>query len=258
VLAAAVFLGAVAAGLPLVWVAGALSVGELLGMAWCWRAAGVSFDTGSDLAGPLQREAWPFLASVLLGNLLYNLDVFVLGALRSGTEVGLYVAAYRLITVFSPLLGALQNSSLPLFGRLYPDRAAAAKLAFGVWGRSALVSIGVAAVLAVTPALLLPLLYGAAFLDAAPLVPVFALVLPVQVTRMVYRQALLAFKGEKRDLENLVLAVGVNLGLDLLLAPKYGAMGCAISTLCAESCFAFMTWRAWRALGSLDGKVNVA
>lgn len=41
VLAAAVFFGAAVAGLPLIWVAGALSVGELLGMAWCWRAAAV-------------------------------------------------------------------------------------------------------------------------------------------------------------------------------------------------------------------------
>lgn len=246
VLAAAVFLGTVVAGLPLVWVAGALSVGELLGMAWCWWAAGISLKGDAGLAGPLQREAWPFLASMLLGNLLYNLDVFVLGAVRSGAEVGLYVAAYRVITVFSPVLGALQNSSLPLFGKLYPDGAAAGDLAFGVWGRSAVVSVGIAIVLGLTPSLLLPLLYGSAFLEAAPLVPLFAVVLPIQVTRMVYRQALLAFKGEKRDLGNLMVAVAVNLGLDLLLAPRYGAMGCAVSTLCAESCFAFLTWRAWR------------
>jgi len=246
VLAAAVFFGTAVSGLPLIWVAGALSAGELLGMIWCWRATGFSFGWVSALAGPLERESWPFLVSVLLGNLLYNMDVFVLGAVRSAAEVGLYVAAYRLLTVFSPILGALQNSSLPLFGKLYPDGAAAEKLALGVWGRSAAVAAAMALILGVVPAHLLRLLYGEGFLDAAALVPVFALVLPVQVTRMVYRQALLAFKGEKRDLANLAGAVGVNLGLDLLLAPRYGAMGCAISTLCAESCLAFLTWRAWR------------
>jgi O-antigen/teichoic acid export membrane protein len=248
VIASSVFLGASVAGLPLVWVAASLSVGELLGAWWLWREAGSDLVSGARLDGALQREAWPFLASLLLGNLLYNADVFVLGALRDSVEVGLYVAAFRLITVISPILGALQNSSLPLFGKLYPDGAAAGELAFRVWSGSVLVSVGLALVLALTAGVLVPLLYGEGFRAAVPLVPVLAAVLPVQVTRMVYRQALLAFKGEWRDLEHLSLSVGLNLTLNFVLVPRYGAMGCAVSTFCAESCFAFLTWRTWRRL----------
>jgi O-antigen/teichoic acid export membrane protein len=183
---------------------------------------------------------------VLLGNLLYNLDVFVLGAVKSGAEVGLYVAAYRLLTVFSPVLGALQNSSLPEFGRLYPDGAAAQRLAFGVWRTSAGAAVGFAILLAGAAGVLLPLLYGEAFGGAKGVVGVLALVLPVQVTRMVFRQPLLAFRGEREDLRNLAIAVAVNLGLDVALAPAYGGMGCAVSTLVAEGCFAGLTWRSWR------------
>ena len=246
VLASAVFLGAVVAGWPLLWVAGALSVGELLASVWYWRAAGGAAGAGARLDGELQREAWPFLASVLLGNLLYNLDVFVLGAVKSGAEVGLYVAAYRLLTVFSPVLGALQNSSLPEFGRLYPDGAAAQRLAFGVWRTSAGAAVGFAILLAGAAGVLLPLLYGEAFGGAKGVVGVLALVLPVQVTRMVFRQPLLAFRGQREDLRNLAIAVAVNLGLDVALAPAYGGMGCAVSTLVAEGCFAGLTWRSWR------------
>jgi O-antigen/teichoic acid export membrane protein len=247
ILAAGVFLAAALAGVPLVWVALSLSVGELAAAGWYWLAAGGKWTGRAGLDGELERESWPFLASLLLGNLLYNLDVFVLGAMRLETEVGLYVAAYRLITVFSPVLGALQNSSLPLFGKLYPDKMSTDAMALGVWTRSVSVAVGIALVLGLTPAVL-AFLYGSAFMAAAPLVPVFALVLPIQVTRMVYRQALLAFRGQQRDLQNLGWAVGVNLGMDLALAPAFGAMGCAISTVCAESVFAFLTWRAWRRL----------
>lgn len=246
VLASAVFLGAVLAGWPLLWVAGALSVGELLAAVWYWRAAGGTGSARERLDGELQREAWPFLGSVLLGNLLYNLDVFVLGAVRGPAEVGLYVAAYRLLTVFSPVLGALQNSSLPEFGRLYPDGAAAQRLAANVWRTSVGAAMGIAVVLAGAAAVLLPLLYGDAFGEAAGVVRVLALVLPVQVTRMVFRQGLLAFRGERQDLRNLAIAVGVNFALDVALAPAYGGLGCAASTLFAEGCFAFLTWRAWR------------
>ena len=246
VLAAVIFLSAVIAGLPLAGVAGALSMGELVGAAWCWLAAGVSLEKDNGLAGEMQREAWPFLASLLLGNLLYNMDVFVLGGMRSAAEVGLYVAAYRLLTVFSPVLGALQSSSLPLFGELYPDRDAAGKLVVGVWARSVSVAAVIAVAVALTAGSLLSLLYGSAFSKAAPLVMLLMVVLPIQVTRMVFRQAVLAFKGERRDLANLTAAVGVNLVLDLLLAPQYGAMGCAVSTVFAEVCFAILTWQAWQ------------
>ena len=109
-----------------------------------------------------------------------------------------------------------------------------------------LVSLGLGLVLALTAGVFVPLLYGEGFGAAVPLVAVLAAVLPVQVTRMVYRQALLAFKGEWRDLVHLGVSVGLSLTLNLVLAPVYGAMGCAISTVCAESCFAFLTWREWR------------
>jgi len=53
--------------LLLAGVAGALSAGELAGTAWCWRAAGVSLERDNGLAPEMQREAWSFLASLLLG-----------------------------------------------------------------------------------------------------------------------------------------------------------------------------------------------
>ena len=106
--------------------------------------------------------------------------------------------------------------------------------------------MGFAILLAGAAGVLLPLLYGEAFGGAKGVVGVLALVLPVQVTRMVFRQPLLAFRGQREDLRNLAIAVAVNLGLDVALAPAYGGMGCAVSTLVAEGCFAGLTWRSWR------------
>jgi len=104
------------------------------------------------------------------------------------------------------------------------------------------VAAAIALGVALTAGLLLPLLYGRALLEEAPLNMVLTLILPIQVARMVYRRAVLAFKRE-RDLET---AVGVNLGLDLLLTLRYGAMGCALTTVCTEARFAFLPWQTWR------------
>lgn len=248
-LAAGAFAAAAAAGLPLVWVAAALSAGELAGAAWTWFAARTRLERPGPLTAEVQREGWPYLGAILIGNLLYSLDVFVLGAVKDDREVGLYLAAYRLITAFSPVLGALQSSALPYFGQLYPDAPAARALARRVASRGAAVAAAVAVALAVAGGWLVPFLYGEAFRPAAGLVPLFAGGLIAQVPRMVFRQALLAFGGQRDDLVNVTLAVAVNAALDAVLAPAYGAWGCAVATLGTETAMLVFTLRACRRRG---------
>jgi O-antigen/teichoic acid export membrane protein len=248
-LAAGAFAAAAVAGLPLVWVAVALSAGELAGAAMLWFAAHTPLERPGPLTAEVQREAWPYLGALLAGNLLYSLDVFVLGAVKGDREVGLYLAAYRLITAMSPVLGALQSSALPYFGQLYPDAPAARALARRVAARSTAVAAVVAAALAASAGWLVPFLYGEAFRPAAGLAPFFAAALVAQVPRMVFRQSLLAFGGQRADLVNVLLAVAVNAALDAVLAPAYGAWGCAVATLCTESAMLLFTLRACRRRG---------
>lgn len=244
----ACFAGAAAGTANLYWVAAGLSVGELLGAGITWMGEKRGFGPVQPQAAELELQSRPYFVSLLLGNLLYNLDVFFLRGFRTDSEVGLYLAAYRMITVFSPLLGAMQNSTLPEFGKIYPDGAAAASLLRRVGGRALILSILVAATLALAAEPLLRLAYGDLFTSASTMVRYLAWVLPVQVVRMLYRQAVFAFRGERRDLQNLGWSVACNAALDLALVPTYGPMGCVVSTLAAESLFAALTLRSWRRL----------
>jgi len=246
-LSAVVFLCAVAFELPIAGVAIALGLGEVAGAAYgLWESRGPLAPSG-EWRWALSRQALPFLAAILLGNLLYNLDVFVLSALRSKEEVGLYLAAYRLTTVFGPVLSAMQLSALPEFARLAPDYRLANGLASMLLPRAAIAALVPAVALAALPTGILHIFYGKAFDAASPLVVVLGFVLPLQVTRMIFRQALLAFGGERRDLLNLMAAVAVNAAIDLAFVPEFGAMACAAATLAAEAVLGLLTWQAWRA-----------
>jgi O-antigen/teichoic acid export membrane protein len=242
------FAAAAALTTNLYWIAIGLSAGEMLGSAITWIGEKRGWGGEPSQAGQLAKQARPYLASLLLGNLLYNLDVFFLRGFRTNADVGLYLAAYRMITVFSPLLGAMQNATLPELGKMYPDTGAASALLRRIGVRALLTSIILAGSLVLLADPLLALAYGNGFGEASSLVRVLAWVLPVQVVRMLCRQAVFAFRGERADLRNLAWSVGVNAALDAALVPRFGPLGCAVSTIAAELVFAGLTLVTWRRL----------
>lgn len=246
IIAALVLLAGVLARLPLPWIVAALSGGEIIGALVCWYAARGPSARDADVGAALRAQSWWFLTAIVLGNLMYNLDVFLLAAMRPKQEVGLYVAAYRLVTVLSPVLGAMQTSALPAFAQLRAAGGDADSLARPV----ALKGFGAASLAAVLLWMAAPFaigaIYGAAYTPSETLLRVLVLTLPVQTIRMIFRQALLAYGGERADVRNLAISVAMNGAIDLAFVPEFGAAACAVSTLAAESCYAFLTWRAWR------------
>jgi O-antigen/teichoic acid export membrane protein len=182
-------------------------------------------------------EAWPVTAAMMLGTAMYNFDIVALGFLGRRSGAGPYLSSYRCVTVFAPLLGALQNTVLPRLAEHWPDRGAIRRKAVAL-SLGACVVLGLCALALFTLASpVLRLLYGPAIGDSAMLLRVLIWALPIQGVRVVLRQALFAVHGQKVDLRNASLSALTNIGLDVALIPHFGALGCAWSTLATESVF---------------------
>ncbi len=182
----------------------------------------------------LIREASPVTASYFLITMMGNFDVIALKTMTNDSAVGLYMAAFRCTTVFAPLMGALMATVLPGFARGYPNPSVVrpkavfyATLAFAGFGAAA-------AVLSLFPKLVLHLLYGAGYQDGASILQVVVWVLPLQGMRAVLRPLLFAFHLQRLDLRNMALGVFTNSILDIVLIPRLGPTGCAISSVASE------------------------
>jgi O-antigen/teichoic acid export membrane protein len=217
----------------------ALVAGESLAGAYLWRAFARQYGSLEvHLDWPFSkwifRQSWPMSVSLLLGNMLYNFDVVALKGFGRGAEIGLYVSCYRCITVFAPVLAALQVSILPSLARAYPKsveiRRRVTWLSLLTFG-----PLAIASYLIMTYARqILVLLFGREFGEGAPILQILAWALPALGVRGILRQALLAFHLQSFDTRNLAYGVAVNAGLDVLLIPRWGAAGCAVSTLMSE------------------------
>jgi len=224
------------------WVAGAQVAGEAVAatfLLWIlWRRYGPltpAFDR--TFAAALMRHSWPVTLSLWLGNMFYNFDVVMLGAMGKGVEIGIYLACYRCVTVFTPLLAAFQNSALPWLARSYPDYQSVRRRLYWLTVAATAVLGAAGLVIGVGARDLLTLLFGASYGGGDRILRVLVWVLPLQGARALFRQLLLTYHLQRTDTRNVSLAVVTNIVLDFALIPRFGALGCAISTVCAETVF---------------------
>lgn len=213
-------------------VAVAVGVGLTL-VAYAKQFGRVSFGIDATFARGLARQALPVAASSALRAVSYNFDILIIGLLYPALGVGLYGAAYRLLTL--PLLGyaTLSASLFPTLVRLEP---AARRRFMTVYGALVVISsLVVAALMRIGAADVLRLAAGARFEPAAPVLALLAVSIPLTAGAGVLRQLLLATDRQQYDLLVVVLGAVSNAGLNLLLIPRLGLAGAAIATISGEA-----------------------
>lgn len=178
-------------------------------------------------------QAWPIWLGALLTVAYTRIDQILLGSLLPDiTELGQYSVAVRLtealsagaLALFVVYLPLLSSSSAELFDehlqRMH-DLALLGSLA-----------LAVPLFYALEPIVLL--MYGARYSVAAGLAGLYLLVLPTLYIAFC-RAAYLYSRGlQKLELGIKVLSVCASLGLNLLLIPRFGALGALGTALCVQ------------------------
>jgi O-antigen/teichoic acid export membrane protein len=168
-------------------------------------------------------------------NVYYTADTVLLGILRDSTEVGLYGAAYRLVTPWLMLASVAGLLAMPTLARLVEQRSSDVERTLLGLSRGLLaLGIPIAAATTIAAPQVLQIVFGPAYADAAaPL----ALLIWSSVT--VYANApfaflLLARHEDRRYMWIAIVGAVVNLGMNAVLIPTIGMIGAATATLGAE------------------------
>jgi O-antigen/teichoic acid export membrane protein len=177
----------------------------------------------------------PFMYGLAMLQLYVNVDIVMLGSLRSAVQVGIYAVANRLpaaVVVFANVwinaffphaaaeVAANPRSLLEQVGRLV---TAMAVLGIGLVVGAALCAEG-----------LITWLFGNQFASAGPPCVVLAAAAAVTLVDVTYGNVLQAAHGERLFARAITFGVLVNVVANVVLIPSAGALGAAISTLIAE------------------------
>ncbi len=187
-----------------------------------------------DITRPVFRQARALVASILLGLTIYNSDIIFLWVFHDSWAVGLYAAAYLLVSFVLNIGIAYTTSLMPSLTRARNNTPE----------RVRLYSQGVAHLfagglpIAIGGVLLAPqiieLVFGAPYRPAILPLQILLCTLPVSLVREVPVVALITYGHERSVLRLTAIATAANLALNLALIPRWGIVGAAVATLVTE------------------------
>ena len=213
-------------------------VGDLVGatvLVWVLKRSGVELPLRLDWrrVKPIFMRSFPLVINIILGLMIFNVDLIFLWLFRSTQTVGWYSAAYMLISFMINLAWAYSFSLLPQLTQAGPE------------GRPALYSSALAQTFAVT----LPVFVGGATLATAIVALVFGQeyspsgaalgillgTVPLLLFTDIGIVALIIAEREQTVMKLTAVALVVNLALNAVVIPRYGMVGAAATTLATEA-----------------------
>lgn len=180
-------------------------------------------------------SAWPFGLVSLMGVIMVNTDVLVLGSVGSAADVGLYAAAQKPVQLLYLIPGILAAAFFPSL-----SREAGKESSFRSTLEKGLKSAYFFAVpMALGGAILakpvIELIYGQEFISSFPSFALLCLTFIFVFPSVFFTNALFVKNSQKVFYGYLFIGVVANVILDLLLIPLFGITGCAMATLAVQS-----------------------
>lgn len=182
------------------------------------------------------KETWPFGLAALFAAFFYYMDLVILSLIKGEEAVGLYGAAYRLISVLMFIPMAYFSSIFPIMSRLHITSKELQKFTYERSFKYMLIlgiPIGVGTTILANK--IIVLIFGLGYINS--ITP-----LQILVWSMVFIFASGVFvqlfnSANKQILVTIVVAIcaAVNVILDLVLIPRYGVTGASISALATQS-----------------------
>ena len=212
------------------------------------------------VAGPqwdwsLMRRHWgeavPLLWNSLLVTVFFRFDAVILRSTAGDSALGLYDAAYKVISLTQIIPPYVVGALFPLLAqRAVNDRTTLDPLLNRAIGVLQLVAWAGVIVVMLTADELIWLLGGTAYLPgAAQALRILIWYLPLSYTTGVLQYALIAIGRQHAITGAFVVGTVVNIGGNLLTIPRYGAPAAAVLTVLTEIALLAAIWPTLRREG---------
>ena len=204
---------------------------------WAFRLLGIGFSVDQALMRELLRTSIPFLTYGVLGVIYYRIDTILLSFMASTAVVGWYGASYRIFDtlVFLPSL-VISAVMYPIFSKLSIHSTSELRIAVEK-SMNFLLFCGIpitAGLIVAAPDIIGFLYHRPEFVHAVPALQALAPGLLFLYINSVLGSMMMSTKREKKITIMAAIALVFNLGLNLILIPRYQHVGAAAVTSLTE------------------------
>lgn len=184
----------------------------------------------------LLKESWPLVLASLLVTIYMRMDQILLGFLTSSKVVGYYSAAVRLSEIWYVIPSLICSSVMPkLLTKMVADKKQYYDRLQTLYNYFVLLSVVLAVGTMLLSRVAIYLIFGRAYMAAASVLTVHIWTGVFVFIGVLGGQQLIHEKLVAVELRRALLGAVANLGLNLLLIPRFGGIGSAVATLVAQA-----------------------
>lgn len=196
------------------------------------------------LIRPIVSTAWPFALLGIMGAILLNTDIIMLGWLRTPEEVGYYSAAQKIVYLLYILPALLASGLFPVMARLAKNEPGRAKAllekSIAIVFVIAL-PVALAGVLLGTP--IINLLFGVEYSAAINTFKILMATILIVYPSTILGNAIFAYDHQRSFVWIVGLTFITNIAFNFLLIPPFGIEGAAIGTVVTQLLTNALIWR---------------
>ena len=189
-----------------------------------------------DDVGKIVKQILPFAVIILLMSIHYRLDGFLLERmyLHGALETGIYASAYRLLDAGN-MIGYLAASFLvPFTAKHLAEKRVIEETIITTRHVMIFFSIGIACFTLVFAPWVERILYHSDNSYHSKVIALCVAALPAYYLVHIYGSMLTAASQFNQFITVLILSVVINIVLNILLIPAYGAIGCCVAALISQ------------------------
>jgi len=175
------------------------------------------------------NDVLPLGAAVLLSALYFRIDVYFVEHWQGLQAVGAYNAVFRLVEAMRLLPAAVMAVTFPML-----VQAADTRLVQRIGAGLGAIGVALAIACGLGAPFIVALIYGQAFLPAAPALAILSLALPLFFLNYALTHQVIGWDGQHSYLVIVVVALIVNVAANVVLVPTQGMVGAAIATVLTE------------------------
>ncbi len=238
-----------AEGLNIAYAAGS-GIGTIIALFFARHAlSGIMTSFKRPLVRELLKDSLPIAIVGLLGGMMLNTDIIMLGWMRTPEEIGYYSAAQKVIFTLYVLPTLLAWSVFPAMARLAKNTIAFRELFAKAIKNILLVALPLTVGGIITAPQIIALFYGQIYLPATGAFIILLLTIPVTYVMGIASNTLVAYNQQKHFVQYALMGFTLNIVFNLALIPVWGINGAALSTLITETISVFYIWRKMKTIG---------
>jgi O-antigen/teichoic acid export membrane protein len=182
------------------------------------------------------REAWPLATVAIIGIIMSNIDMVILGWFTNSNNIGLYSAAQKPVQIIYLVPSLLSTAIFPVFSRLaLTDKEKIKSVIRKSLNFSLIIALLINAGVLLIGGPIFKLAFGQQYISAIPLFKIMSLAIITGGPGIIISNALFALGEQKRLIQFISVTLVTDIILCLILIPRYGIYGAAIAVTVSQT-----------------------